>query len=475
VLPAFSPDSSRIAYTRRSWDTFVAPVTGGEPRLLLANATGLSWIDDRHLLFSEIKTGHHLALITATESRTEARDVYVPQPQEGMVHFSALSPDRKQALLGEMDRNGMLPCRLVPFDGSSMGKPVGPIPSSCEGVGWSPDGKWMYLSADAGSGTHIWRQRAAGGAPEQLTFGTATENGVAVTPDGKSLITSVGTTQNSVWVHDRDGERQVSAEGSAVDPFFSPDGKQLYYITKQREFGYGELWVTDLTSGRAERVLAGVLINRVSLSRDGRLIAYTTPDDGVWIAPLDRHLSPRKLASAKNWVEFGSSGDVFFMGEDGAANHLYRVRQDGSGRQRVLEQPILRFISLSPDEHWAAVSVLDPENPAGQRLYAYPIGGGKPITVCRRCWFSWAPDGGSVWMSFQGVMPADTMTAAVPLKAGAMLPPLPPEGIRERADVDAIPGVRIVPEARVVFGPGLSTWAWMRSNSHRNLYRIPLD
>src|SRR5262249_19609908 len=53
--PAFSYDGSRIAYSvPPAWDTWIVPVLGGKPRLILPNASGLTWIDDQHILFSEI-------------------------------------------------------------------------------------------------------------------------------------------------------------------------------------------------------------------------------------------------------------------------------------------------------------------------------------------------------------------------------------------------------------------------------------
>jgi hypothetical protein len=101
--PSFSADGSRIAYTVMGWDTWVVPVlAGGEPRLMLPNAEGLNWIDSQHVMFSESKKGRHMGVVTATEGRTEQRDVYWPKEESGMAHFSYLSPDRKQVLIVEM-------------------------------------------------------------------------------------------------------------------------------------------------------------------------------------------------------------------------------------------------------------------------------------------------------------------------------------------------------------------------------------
>src|SRR6266496_733299 len=200
MSPVFSPEGTRIAYTATPWDTWIVPVLGGKPRLWLPNASGLTWTDSGRVLFSEIKRDIHMAIVTAAESRSEARDIYVPPSQVGMAHRSYLSPDHKSVLLAEMDATRWLPCRLLPFDGSSPGKPAGPPGNLCTSAAWSPDGKWMYFSADAGKGFHVWRQRFPEGMPEQITSGATQEEGIAMAPDGSSFVTSVGTVQSTIWI-----------------------------------------------------------------------------------------------------------------------------------------------------------------------------------------------------------------------------------------------------------------------------------
>src|SRR5206468_107041 len=105
MSPAFSPDGTRIAYTRAvrgksgpEWDTFSVPVLGGEPSRLLANAAALSWTESgagpRHVLFSEWEkgSGSHMMVVTSTETRSEARTVYAPPSVNGMAHRAYLSP-----------------------------------------------------------------------------------------------------------------------------------------------------------------------------------------------------------------------------------------------------------------------------------------------------------------------------------------------------------------------------------------------
>jgi eukaryotic-like serine/threonine-protein kinase len=265
---AFSYDGSRVVYSVvPAWETWAVPVLGGKTQLMLPNASGLTWIDDRHILFSEIKSGVHMAVVTATEGRAEERDIYVPPEEGGMAHHSHLSPDHKWVLIAQgMDSEEVKPCRLVSFDGHSPDRFVGPAGHVCTYAGWSPDGNWMYFSAtNWTSGFHLWRQRCPDGEPEQLTFGPTEQEGIAVAPDGRSVLTSVGLTTGTVWVHDKTGEHQIPFEGSArmtgeqfsSRAIFSPDGKQLYFLGKRNPKDVEELWMADLTSGLAERPVPG--------------------------------------------------------------------------------------------------------------------------------------------------------------------------------------------------------------------------
>ena len=71
------------------------------------------------------------------------------------------------------------------------------------------------------------------GEAEQITFGPTDEEGIAVAPDGHSLVTSVGTRRSSVWIHSPSGERAISSEGYAVAPHFSRDGRHVFYLLRR--------------------------------------------------------------------------------------------------------------------------------------------------------------------------------------------------------------------------------------------------
>src|SRR5262249_11506262 len=136
MSPVFSPDGSRIVYTaineRFEWDTWSVPVLGGEPEPWLRNASGLVWTSPGRILFSEMKQNPHMGIVAAEESRIGQHDIYMPAHTQGMAHLSYASPDRKWVLLVEMDGNHIwTPCRMVPMDGSSPGRLVGPRTGGC--------------------------------------------------------------------------------------------------------------------------------------------------------------------------------------------------------------------------------------------------------------------------------------------------------------------------------------------------------
>jgi Tol biopolymer transport system component/DNA-binding winged helix-turn-helix (wHTH) protein len=492
MAPAFSPDGSRIAYTttdaNSGWNTWVVPVLGGEPQKLLPNAAALTWADRQHVVFSEIKTGHLMGVATASESRAGERDVYLPANRDGMAHRSWVSPDGKWILVSEMDDVGWRSCRVLPFDGSTRGETAGPKAARCTYAGWSPDGKMMYFSADAGDGFHIWRQRFPGGAPEQMTFGATEEEGIAISPDGHTLVTSAGIRESTVWLHDSRGDRQISGEGFASLPglgfssnvrsVFSPDGKRLFYLVRKqgsRAFISGELWMTDLDSGRTVALLPGVSMTEFDIAPDGERVAFATPDgEGTlhaWVAALDRRTPPRQLTSSVAHKPcFGPGGDVYFLVREGDQEFVYRVGPDETVPRRMNSQPVADFGGISPHGDWWLTNF--------NRVIALPTQGGSPVRICGFCGAGWGPGGAFLYIRFRdlGEM-GGGKTIVIGLPAGKDLPMLPPSGLKSAEDVK---GMNVVADidmrGMMIFAPGPnpSVYAYSRMTVQRNLFSIPL-
>ena len=365
--PVFTPDGSRVAYTQLettrdglSWDTFTVPVLGGEPTRLLPNASGLTFLANRRVLFAEIRGGLHMGIVAATERRSEARDVYFPPHQLGMAHFAQASPDGQWILVVEMDQTHAfgLPCRLVPPDGRSAGREVGPR-GTCTSAAWAPDGQWMYFGANVGGRSHLWRQRFPDGTPEQITMGPTEEEGVTVAPDGRSLITALGTRRSSIWLHDASGERAVVAEGYASLPRLSQDGTRLFFrLRPAADSDISELRALMLPTGAVQTVIPGVPIVDYDISGDESEVAFTTREGGeshIWIAPLNRRSPPRRIASQADQVSFGPGDDLIFRSIQTPANAVVRISRDGARRQQIDGPAVHDKGAVSADGRWVIV------------------------------------------------------------------------------------------------------------------------
>jgi hypothetical protein len=64
---------------------------------------------------------------------------------------------------------------------------------------------------------------------------------------------------------------------------------------------------------------------------------------------------------------------------------------------------------------------------------------------------------------------------AIPVPAGETLPSLPAAGIRTEAEALAIPGAKTIEQGQIAAGPDPSTYAYVKSAVHANLFRIPLQ
>jgi Tol biopolymer transport system component len=244
------------------------------------------------------------------------------------------------------------------------------------------------------------------------------------------------------------------------------------------------LWVTDLETGRKQRLLPDFLMEHYNISPDEKRIVFITADGTghapLWIAPLDGSSAPRRLVDQDcTRALFAPDSDIYFVGGRAGDRFLQKIRPDGTGLQKVVPNTTAFLYDISPDGKWLAVWV-------STDIVVYPTGGGSPITLCHDCGTAggenrgvtpplvyWSRDGKLVYLHST----TPNQTYAVSLKPGQILPPIPPSGLELgiAAHTGAGPALPAMPQERAFLSADdPSVYAYPRVTTHRNIYRIPV-
>src|SRR5262249_44173264 len=152
--------------------------------------------------------------------------------------------------------------------------------------------------------------------------GPTEQRGLALDSAGSSLITAAGTEGSTLWIHDQNGDRQISTEGFAALPQFSSDGTRLFFLILTYTVGVegfisGELYEADPKSGQSRPVVPGVQMSGYSISPDGGQVVFAAYDKQhhphLWLAPMDRSMPPRQLfADEGDQPMFAPGGVIYY-------------------------------------------------------------------------------------------------------------------------------------------------------------------
>jgi hypothetical protein len=293
---------------------------------------------------------------------------------------------------------------------------------------------------------------------------------VAVAADGRSLLTSLGHDQSTLWIHDSSGERSLSDESDVHSPRLSSDGKRVYLLTAHGSPETAKLWRLDAVTGRREAILTGFSIRNFDISFDERLAVFDTRREGVsqiWIASLDRRTPPQMLVQGGDQPVFDAAGSVYFRHLGESANYLHVMQADGTGEKRLIEAPIIEFHAVAPDGNWVSADL--PIQGGIGAAWLLPLHGGAPKLIRKGWWPSrWSRDGKHFYLEVgpEGDTQRHGRTAV--LSTGGDGLPIEPLG--------AAAGVPLIPQAEesLSVGSDPSLYVYAKDELRRNIYRIPL-
>ncbi|MES2521385.1 MAG: protein kinase [Gemmatimonadota bacterium] len=362
VDPAISPDGALVAFAAGAttgMQIFVRQVSGGRALQLTSDSAGNNrwprWSPDGTRVAYQSRDGIYVVPALGGAPRLVARvrttggDLAA---EVTSVQGLDWSPDGER--LAYMTRGESL--FVVGADG---GSPTAlPVPIDAHAPAWSPDGKQIALSvgnpmfvfgtayfANVGTAT-LWLVPVDGGAPRQVTSGRAMDESPQWSPDGRALyFTSDRGGGRDVYrlrLRDATEPERVTTGLDAHTITLSRDGRRLAYSRLRSSTNVWSMAIPTLGAMVADRMTAvttgSQIIEQVDVSRDGRWLVFDSDRNG------NADIFKQAVAGGEPvQLTTDSAGDfspvwspdgtrVAFHHLRSGVRQLYTMNADGSGR-----------------------------------------------------------------------------------------------------------------------------------------------
>jgi Tol biopolymer transport system component/tRNA A-37 threonylcarbamoyl transferase component Bud32 len=379
--PFFSPDGQRIAFVKAGTTLRIASLAGA-PTLTLSdkvNTTGGDWATDGYIYF-EVDSG--LGRMRASGGDVEPVYTIKPDKKEVATEWPRVLPGNTGVIF-RMRRTGQ---GVADFE--IMAAPLPPRPhepahtlvrgvyatyaSSGHLLVVTSDGKLIAIPFDP-------KKLALTGAPIALLEGVGVRNGgfnvdLTLADNGTLAYTTGGTlvSRRAVWVSMEGGVTPVDPgwdpQGVIESATLAPDGKSAA-IGLSRE-GRRDIWVKQLPDGPFSRITFGDTSSvRPAWSPDGREVYYVSDRAGSGVGPAYAHRADgtgaARLVKSSPRDDYGQVA----LSRDGKWL-LFRTAPVGAGSADIVgmhlpDTTLVPLVAtsaaelhpaLSPDGRWLAYS-----------------------------------------------------------------------------------------------------------------------
>ncbi len=370
--PVFSPDGSTIAYKRWSRDRplglYLLPRTGegretseGDAGLLAAGVGNPSWTPDGGSLWGE-KTSAYVR-VGATSGAVEET---IPVPTG--YHAGPILDLGDGRLVTVFPRfNGTTDggVALIGKDRALTWLAHGDFE---EALALTPDRRFA-LAVLAREGTEPeLRALPLDGSPGTTLTGITARKGIAVSPDGRSLVWSTCKDYVGLGRVAADGKVEDLEPGGSWNDKFAAylPGVDRLVVLSSRGGTKLEPWVVDPSRKEAPRRIAvGALeVTSVAASPDGLRVALTAPKVGIAVVPADGSAPPRPITNGPDdrAPSFRHDGkEVLFERPvpGGAASSILAASLDGAPPRTLVEGPAHLPTASPTDDRFVYFTVGD--------------------------------------------------------------------------------------------------------------------
>jgi Tol biopolymer transport system component/tRNA A-37 threonylcarbamoyl transferase component Bud32 len=374
--PFFSPDGKRVGFIKEGTSVRIASLAGAPTVTLTdkANSSSGDWGEDGYIYF-EVDSG--VARMRATGGEIEPVYVIKPDKKEIATEWVHVLPG-STGVLFRLRHVGQGP---GDFEIMAAPLPRGEAHSLVRGVYalYSPTGHVLVVTADGKLIAIPFdpKRLELTGAPIALLEGVGVRNGgfnvdLSLAGNGTLAYTTGGTlgSRRAVWVSREGGVSPTDAgwdpQGVIETASLSPDGKAVA-VGLSRE-GRRDIWVKQLPEGPFSRITFGDTSSvRPAWSPDGREVLYVSDRSGSGVGPAYAH-----RADGTGVARLLFASPVLDIGEIVASRDgrwlVFRTVPPGAGTPDIMGLqagdttlvPLVatpaaeRYPALSPDGRWLA-------------------------------------------------------------------------------------------------------------------------
>jgi dipeptidyl aminopeptidase/acylaminoacyl peptidase len=152
------------------------------------------------------------------------------------------------------------------------------------GAAWSPDGQQIVFTTDISGRSNLWKVRASGGWPIQLTQSDDRQYSAAWSPDGKWIVYQQDHAGDELWdlfAIPTDGGEAVNITNTPAireqGPHWSHDGKTIAFAYKTKDGAQHDIALLDWSTRKVHK-----LTNEQQPGYSWSMVAWSNDDKKIY-------------------------------------------------------------------------------------------------------------------------------------------------------------------------------------------------